>query len=40
MRKFKMMLGGICLLGCVAGGGAIATAGDDGVEPAPVPEVQ
>jgi hypothetical protein len=39
MRNVKMMLGAACVLAGVAGGGAIATAGDDGVEPAPVPEV-
>ena len=39
MSKLKIMLGGACLAACLAGGGAIATAGDD-VDPAPVPEVQ
>jgi hypothetical protein len=39
MSTMKTMLGGVCLLACLAGGGAIATAGDD-VDPAPVPEAQ
>jgi hypothetical protein len=39
MSKMKTMLGGACLAACLAGGAAIATAGDD-VDPAPVPEAQ
>jgi hypothetical protein len=39
MSKFKTMLGGACLAACLAGGAAIATAGDD-VDPASVPEAQ
>jgi hypothetical protein len=39
MSKFKTMLGGACLAACLAGGAAIATAGDD-VNQAPVPEAQ
>jgi hypothetical protein len=37
MTKMKTLAGGVCLLACLAGGGAIATAEDD-VDPAPVPE--
>jgi hypothetical protein len=39
MSKMKTMLGGACLAVCLAGGTAIATAGDE-VDPAPVPEAQ
>ena len=39
MSNLKTMLGGACLLACLAGGGAIAAAGDD-ADPAPVPEAQ
>src|SRR3954470_2502224 len=38
MRNVKMMLGAACVLAGVAGGGAIATAGNDGKKPAPLPE--
>src|SRR5215207_7570499 len=37
MTKMKTMIGGTCLLACLAGGAAIATAGDE-AGPAPVPE--
>jgi hypothetical protein len=39
MSKMKTMLGGACLAACLAGGTAIATAGDD-VDPAPGPEAK
>lgn len=39
MSEKKILLTSACVLACLAGGGAIATAGDD-TEPAPVPEAQ
>ena len=39
MSNTKMMLAGACVLACVAGGGAIATAGDEGSAPAPESEM-
>jgi hypothetical protein len=38
MSNRKIMLTGACLLACLAGGGAIATAGDEGADAAPPPE--
>jgi hypothetical protein len=40
MSERKILLAGACVLACVAGGGAIASAGDSGSDPAPVPEAQ
>ena len=40
MSTRKIMLTGACLAACLAGGGAIATAGDEGAEPAPPPEME
>ena len=40
MTNRKTLLAGICVLACAFGGAAIATAGDEGAEPAPVPEAQ
>jgi hypothetical protein len=40
MSNTKMLLTGACVAACLAGGGAIAIAGDEGAEPAPVPEAQ
>jgi hypothetical protein len=39
MSNTKMMLAGACVLACVAGGGAIATAGDKGSGAAPESEM-
>jgi hypothetical protein len=40
MSNKKIMLTGACLLACLGGGGAIATAGDEGAAPAPPPEME
>ena len=40
MSNRKILLTGACVLACLAGGGALATAGDEGVEPAPPPEAE
>lgn len=40
MSNKKMLLTGAFMVACLTGGGAIATAGDDGAAPAPVPEAK